>query len=240
MNGVRIRFLNKSEILPRLGAAARKILSSRDYVLEVSLFGSLVRGNYAPGSDADILILLRKDSRRFLDRIPEFLEEFSGVGIPVEVFPYTIQELKEMEDSSFLKTIQEEKEILASKGGEDFSAVRYGGNLADKRWGLRENEKRAIKILKEELVKRFGLIELRLFGSKARGEGGAESDIDVMIKVAEINPEVEALIDDIIFKINLENDSLISAIIFGKRELEEGPLSESPIYKVIQKEGVPI
>lgn len=240
MNGVKVRFINRNEILAKLQEIARRIVESGDLVLEVSLFGSLVRGNYAPGSDADIFILLKEDSRRFVDRIPEFMDPFSQIGIPVEVFPYTVQELKEMQDRSFLQTIQKEKEILASKGGKAFSTGKGEVNPSNQGWGLRENEKRAIETLKKELAKRVDLIELRLFGSKARGEGGAESDIDVMIQVAETNPEVEALIDDIIFKINLENESFISAIIFGQKELEEGPLSESPLYRVIQKEGVPI
>jgi hypothetical protein len=40
------------------------------------------------------------------------------------------------------------------------------------------------------------------------------------------------------FRINLENDVFISAIIFGKDEMEQGPMSESPIYKAIQRVGL--
>lgn len=116
MSGVRVRFLNLNEILPRLMTRAKQLLVSRTDVLEVSLFGSLVRGNYAPGSDADIYILLRDDSRRFIDRIPEFLDHFSGVGLPVEVFPYTVEEVKKMKDSGFIKTFQREKMVLATHG----------------------------------------------------------------------------------------------------------------------------
>jgi len=105
---------------------------------------------------------------------------------------------------------------------------------------LKENEERALKILKEALGNKFDIIDLRLFGSKARGESSHESDIDVMIEVTDISPEIEAQIDDMIFEINLENDSFISAVIFSRKELEEGPLAESPIYKIVQKEGVPI
>ena len=82
----------------------------------VSLFGSLARGNYAPGSDADIFILLKEDARRFTDRIPEFLTHFSGVGLPVEVFPYTIKEIMEMKDVGFIKNIQRGKIVLDERG----------------------------------------------------------------------------------------------------------------------------
>jgi predicted nucleotidyltransferase len=116
MNGVRIRFLNRNDILPRLAAVARELLRSRVDVMEVSLFGSLVRGNYAPGSDADIFILLRDDSRRITDRIPEFLDYFSKLGVPIEVFPYTLKEMEKMnEEGGFIKTIQKEKVVLSAR-----------------------------------------------------------------------------------------------------------------------------
>lgn len=105
---------------------------------------------------------------------------------------------------------------------------------------LKENEQRALMALKEALLERFGLVELRLFGSKARGQATFESDIDVMIKLPETNPEIESQIDDIIFDLNIENDCFISATFFSRKEIEEGPLSESPLYKAIQREGAPI
>ena len=103
---------------------------------------------------------------------------------------------------------------------------------------LKENEKIAIKSLKEELAKRFKLEDLWLFGSKARGDDTQESDIDVMIQLVETNPETESQIYDIVYEINLKNDTFISVIIFSKYEIHEGPMAESPIYKIIQKEGV--
>ena len=117
MNGVAVRFLNRNEILPRLMERANQLLASNPDILEVSLFGSLARGNYAPGSDADIYILLGKDSRRFIDRIPEFLDYFSDTGLPIEVFPYTIEEMTEMKDGGFMKALHKEKMILAARPG---------------------------------------------------------------------------------------------------------------------------
>lgn len=44
------------------------------------------------GSDADILIVLKKSNKPFMDRIVEWLEKFP-LDFPVEVFPYTENEL---------------------------------------------------------------------------------------------------------------------------------------------------
>ena len=118
MNGVKVKFLDRDKILSRLTGLARKLIASRDNVLEVSLFGSLARGNYGPGSDADIYILLSRDQRRFIDRIPEFLDHFSGVGVPVEVFPYTIEEKAQIETEGIMKTILREKMVLDARKGQ--------------------------------------------------------------------------------------------------------------------------
>ncbi len=105
---------------------------------------------------------------------------------------------------------------------------------------LAENEEQALKRLREELFTRYPILDFRLYGSKARGEGRPDSDLDVMIELPGYDRVIVAEIDDIVYRINLEHDVFISTLVFGKDELEEGPMSESPIYKVIQREGVPL
>jgi uncharacterized protein len=104
--------------------------------------------------------------------------------------------------------------------------------------GLSKIEKAALHRLRQELKANHGLIDFMVFGSKARGDFNKDSDIDVMIELEKYTPEVESAVDNIIFSINLEYDTFISATIFGREELESGPLSESPIYKAIEREGV--
>jgi predicted nucleotidyltransferase len=105
---------------------------------------------------------------------------------------------------------------------------------------LAENEERALKRLRKELFAKYPIIDFRLYGSKARGEGRPDSDLDVMIELPDYDRAIVAEIDDIVYRINLDHDVFISALVFGKDELEEGPMSESPIYKIIRREGVPL
>lgn len=105
---------------------------------------------------------------------------------------------------------------------------------------LKQNEKDAVAELKNELQKRFNILNFCIFGSKARGDASPESDIDIMIEVEDYTHEVESKIDDIVYEINIAHDCFISATIFGKEELTEGPLGESPLYKVIEREGVKV
>lgn len=109
-----------------------------------------------------------------------------------------------------------------------------------KKLTLKKSEERSLRALKEELSRKFNVVDLRLFGSKVRGEDTPESDIDVMIELDECNPDIKSKIYDIVFEINLENYTFISTTIFSKKEIEDGPLSESPIYKTILREGAHI
>jgi predicted nucleotidyltransferase len=94
-HSAKVVFLNKNEILSQLSVAAKRLRSSPN-VIDVRLFGSLSKENFVPGSDADVLIILRKDSRRMIDRIPEYLDFFRNVPMPVDVFPYTEGEIQRM------------------------------------------------------------------------------------------------------------------------------------------------
>jgi len=115
MNGVKVRFLNRDEIFYRLVDIAKRLLAKESNVIEVSLFGSLAKGNYTPRSDIDIFILLNENSKKFIDRIPGFLDYFEKVGLTVEVFPYTLEEINKMKNNHFIRTIYENKIILASR-----------------------------------------------------------------------------------------------------------------------------
>lgn len=100
------------------------------------------------------------------------------------------------------------------------------------------SEKAALEALQAELSKSFRIKDMRLFGSKAIGVDTALSDMDVMIVLETLSPQVESKIDDLIFDLNLKYDCLISALYFDSVELDNGPLSESPVYKKILAEGV--
>jgi len=101
-------------------------------------------------------------------------------------------------------------------------------------------EKAALGELKRVLREQHGVTSVLVYGSKARGDDSPDSDIDVMIVLDNHTPRIEAAVDELVYDINLDHDCLISVVIFGRRELEEGPLAESPLYKRILAEGVPV
>ena len=81
-------------------------------------------------------------------------------------------------------------------------------------------------------------MDFRIYGSKAKGTDVEESDLDVMIVLEDRTPFMESQIDDLIFEINLKYNCFITPLYFGRKELEVGPLAESPVYKKALQEGI--
>jgi len=97
----------------RLIRAAQALTARDKDVQSVWLFGSLCRGQALPGSDADVLIVLYASDRPFHSRIDRFRSEFSNIGVPVDVLPVTIAELKTKKDDPFWAKILTERQRLA-------------------------------------------------------------------------------------------------------------------------------
>jgi len=105
---------------------------------------------------------------------------------------------------------------------------------------LKNSELQILYKFKERVGEKMPLHNIVLFGSRARGDGTEESDLDVMIVTDENTPQIRADLYDLTFEFDLEYAIHISPAIFSRKELEEGPLSESPLYKAIQREGIPL
>jgi predicted nucleotidyltransferase len=81
------RFLDKDRVVRELQALALLARQAESEIQSVVLFGSIAKNNYTPRSDADLLIVLKHSPERFL-------RLFLDASVPVEVFPYTVQECK--------------------------------------------------------------------------------------------------------------------------------------------------
>ncbi len=121
---VRVFALDAERARARLAECARELLSAAPDVEEVRLFGSLARGDAHPGSDADLLIVLRESRLPFLDRGAELLRHFAGVGIGCDVLAYTRDEIERMraEGNRLICTADREGVVLAERGAEPAGA----------------------------------------------------------------------------------------------------------------------
>jgi predicted nucleotidyltransferase len=90
---VKVFWLERELAISVLKERAVRLVQKNTNVLAVILFGSLAENRAIPGSDADILIVLSESNERFIDRPLNFFHYFEGLGLPVELFCYTEDEI---------------------------------------------------------------------------------------------------------------------------------------------------
>ncbi len=94
-DSVKVISLNRERAREQVRAAVRRLASRRPEIRRAVLFGSLARGDAVPGSDADVLLVLEKSTKAFMQRISDYELSLSSIG--VDVFPYTEEELGRMQ-----------------------------------------------------------------------------------------------------------------------------------------------
>ena len=100
-----VAFLDRHAAIAEVRATVAQLLARRPDVREAWLFGSLARGNATPRSDADLLIVVERDTRRPMDRVLEFLSLLDGVGRPCDLIVLTAEEWQAREGSSFHREV---------------------------------------------------------------------------------------------------------------------------------------
>lgn len=94
MSTVKITYFDSDAVRAAVDAHVGALAARHPEIEEVILFGSLVSGTPVPGSDVDLLLVLSRSDRPFLERIPAFLP--TGFPVGMDVFPYTREEIQQM------------------------------------------------------------------------------------------------------------------------------------------------
>ena len=112
----------------------------------------------------------------------------------------------------------------------------------DKHSALTDTEHQALKTLARRLHTRYDdQIQLVvLFGSKARGDAGPDSDIDVLVVLTGDDPHLRSSVRRLAARVSLEYDLLISMFAVGRSHWETLSRYRFPIYQAIQAEGIPL
>jgi len=99
---------------------------------------------------------------------------------------------------------------------------------------------KAIQALKQGLVHRFGTdVELRIFGSVARGDYHEHSDIDILVVLPDkVDNAVEEQVFDMAYDIELEYGLVIGTIVYSRDFWYSDRAAVMPLYKNIQREGL--
>ncbi|MBI4212394.1 MAG: nucleotidyltransferase domain-containing protein [Deltaproteobacteria bacterium] len=105
---------------------------------------------------------------------------------------------------------------------------------------LTAQEQKAVQAFKESLQKYCGknLMELRLFGSRARGEGHEESDVDILVLLQNASSKDRNFIYGLPADIFLEYEINVSPLVMSQEKFQELKDRERLLAKEIERDGV--
>ncbi len=91
------------------------------------------------------------------------------------------------------------------------------------------------KQFRQTVENKYNIIEMKLFGSFARGDYSKTSDIDLMVRLPKVDRNIEEDLFNIAYDLELEYDCVIDVIV-----LPQNFNNNIMIYQNIQKEGIAI
>lgn len=105
--------------------------------------------------------------------------------------------------------------------------------------GVSAAEAAALRAAISSLRARFPIERVVLFGSKARGDAGAESDIDLLVVTArELAWQERHALLDALFDIQMTHDVVFSPLVVEREAWERGIYSVLPIRAEIERAGI--
>jgi predicted nucleotidyltransferase len=103
---------------------------------------------------------------------------------------------------------------------------------------LEQADRRIAREFRRRLAAVVPVLDMRVFGSRARGDAVPDSDLDVFIEVEEFTPEVRRLISEIAWEVGFEMDRVISTVVATRDQLEHGAMGANPLVLQVEREGV--
>ena len=105
---------------------------------------------------------------------------------------------------------------------------------------LTDQEQQAVEHFTATLRERWGreILEIHLFGSKARGDAGPESDVDLLIITERNDWKLKDEIGRVATKILLAEGIYLSIKVLGKILYQRLVTLEAPFIKNVLQEGV--
>jgi len=91
------------------------------------------------------------------------------------------------------------------------------------------------KQFRQTVENKYNIIEMKLFGSYARGDYSKISDIDLMVRLPKVDRTIEEDLYNIAYDLELEYDCVIDVIVLPQ-EFNRNIM----LYQNIQKEGIAI
>lgn len=103
---------------------------------------------------------------------------------------------------------------------------------------LADRDREVAREFRRRMAQVVPVLDLRVFGSRARGDAAPGADLDLFIELESATPEVRGQISEIAWEVGFEMDRVISTVVVTRDELEQGAMGANPLVREVEREGV--
>ncbi len=101
-----------------------------------------------------------------------------------------------------------------------------------------DRDRKILEFFAAQVRERFQGARVWAVGSRARGEGGWDSDFDICVVIEQFDAAADQALSEIAWEVGFAHDRVITVVPFSREQFERGPFSESTLVATIQREGV--
>lgn len=105
---------------------------------------------------------------------------------------------------------------------------------------MQDTDRQIALELRTQLEPIVPILDFRIFGSRAGNHAREDSDLDIFIKVSEIDRPLREKIHDIAWEVGFEHDHIISTFVVTEAQIQTGAVGASPIMSKVLDEGIAI
>lgn len=126
-------------------------------------------------------------------------------------------------------------ELYLNRAHQDLQAVQ---GILDQ--GFTAKEQQAALAFVDKVVQQFGqqLRAVILFGSRARGEAEPDSDMDILVVLSEVDPQVQKAIHYLAADVWLEYGIFLSTLVWSEAHRRKVKNLYTLLYQNILKDGI--
>jgi predicted nucleotidyltransferase len=107
---------------------------------------------------------------------------------------------------------------------------------------LTDQEIQAATEFSDQIYQQFGdqVLSILLFGSRARGEAAADSDMDLLVVLADTNPDIVRAIRYLAADVWLKYGIYLSTRVWSREHWQQLGDLQTQLYRNIRRDGLPL